>query len=227
MTENAPVKLDCAQLTPRELAVQLRAAQLRAPSGEVNVELTGLETNLCPSGVCSGLTEHLAVKAVGNVGDFCFLLGAEATLEVRGNAGDCIGHSMISGQVTVHGNAGRCVAAFAQGGFVAVLGQAGDCCAVGLAGADVLIRSRVGDRAGSCMQSGTLLLGNGAGEELGAGMTGGVIYVRGEVKSKSTSVRVERFKEADSMRLSLLLARAGIKANGSDFKVYRAKGQSS
>ena len=132
---------------------------------------------------------------------------------------------MVSGQITVQGNAGRCAATYAQGGFVAVLGQATECCGLGLDGADVLIRSRTGDRAGWNMRSGTLVLGNGTGDELGTGMTGGVIYVRGEVKSKSSAIRLERFKDADAMRLSLLLARAGIKANSAEFKVYRAKGQ--
>lgn len=228
LTETVTLKIDCSQRTPHELATQLRDSQLRAAQqrseiGEVKLELTGLEANPGLAGLCSGLTEHITVQILGNVGDFCFLLGAEAILEIRGHAGDCLGHSMISGHVTVHGNAGKHVAAYAKGGFVAVLGQAGDGCAAGLSGADVLIRSRVGDRAGWCMRGGTLLLGNGAGEELGAGMTGGVIYVRGEVKSKSNAVRLERFKEADSLRLSLLLARAGIKASGADFKIYRPK----
>ncbi len=228
MTENVTVKIDCGLLSPHELAAQLRverlkAEELRAQNCEVKLELTGLDAKLLHSGVCSGLSEHISVCAMGSVGDYCFLLGAEAILDIRGNVGDCLGHSMTSGHVTVHGNAGRHVAAYAKGGFVAVLGQAGDGCATGLVGADVLIRSRAGDRAGWCMQGGTLLLGNGAGDELGAGMTGGLIYVRGEVKSKSASVRMERFKEADSLRLSLLLARAGIKASGADFKVYRPK----
>ncbi len=224
MKDSKLVEIDCSQLSPKALAELLRGEQLRSAPGETRVELTGLDAGFPPSGLCAGLTEHLTVQIPGSVGDFCFLLGAEAILDVRGEARDCVGHSMVSGQITIQGNAGHGVAAYAKGGFVAVLGQAGNGCAVGLDGADVLVRSRVGDRAGESMRSGTLVLGNGAGEELGAGMLGGVIYVRGEVKSKSSSVRMDRFKEADSLRLSLLMARAGIKASGAEFKVYRAKG---
>jgi len=220
VTESVPQILDSTQLSPRQLMERLRAVESEA---SVQIELGGAE-GVAPAGLCSGLAEHIQVEIMGSVGDFCYTLGAEAALEIRGRAGDCLGHSMLSGQVTVHGPAGRCVAAYARGGFVAVLGQAGECCGLGLQGADVLVRSRTGDKAGWGMRGGTLVLGNGAGEELGAGMSGGVIYVRGEVKSKSSSVRVERFKDTDALRLSLLLARAGIKASGAEFKVYRAKG---
>lgn len=217
--EDAPLQLDCSQLSPRELAEQLRAQGTERP-----IDLVGLDTQPPLSGLCSGVTGPLTIQALGNVGDFCCLLGAEATVDIRGQAGDCVGHSLLSGQIIVHGTAGRCVAAYAQGGFVAVLGQAGVGCGLGLNGGDVLIRSRAGDYAGMHMRNGTLILGNGAGDELGAGMTGGVIYVRGEVKSKSADIRLERIKDADAMRLSLLMARAGIKANTAEFKVFRAKG---
>lgn len=216
----SPNKVDCSQLSSRQLTELLH----KLPA-ESSIELLIGEAGTAKlSGLCSGLKEHVQVLLQGAAGDFCYLLGAEAALEIRGSAGECLGHSMRSGQISLHGPAGRCVASYATGGFVAVLGQAGDYCGLGLDGADVLIRSRCGHRAGWQMNSGTLVLGNGAGDELGAGMTGGVIYVRGEVKSKSDSIRAERFKDTDALRLSLLMARAGIKANGAEFKVYRAKG---
>jgi glutamate synthase domain-containing protein 3 len=73
------------------------------------------------------------------------------------------------------------------------------------------------------MNSGTLVLGNGCGENLGQGMTGGAIYVRGEVGSVADNVQSGRLKEADTIRLSLMLVRAGIKTTYEKFQVFRAK----
>jgi glutamate synthase domain-containing protein 3 len=218
VADDSAIELNCAELTSRELAKQLRSSTV-----DTAFRLVDVDHKQRLGGVGAGLSEEINVDIHGSVGDFLFLLGGNATFSVRGHVGDCSCHSMLSGQVVVHGNAGRCLAAYATGGFVAVLGNAGDRCGQGLAGADVLVRSKVGNLAGLGMRDGALVLGNGAGEQLGQGMTGGVIYVRGEVKSKAETLRSVRLKDADTMRLSLLLARAGIKANGADFKAYRAK----
>ena len=219
MTDSPPTIIDCASLAASELPMRLGGLD-----EDASVLLTGFPAAAPWAGLCSGLAHPITVAIEGDVGDFCYLLGNQATLEIRGHAGDCLAHSLVGGQITVQGNAGRCAAAFAQGGFVAVLGQAGEQCGVGLSGGDLLVRSRSGDRAGQDMRSGTLVLGNGTGHELGHGMTGGVIFVRGEVKSKSPHVRMDRLKDADALRLSLLLARAGIKAQSSEFKLFRVKG---
>ncbi|MEM7558812.1 MAG: hypothetical protein AAF394_06785, partial [Planctomycetota bacterium] len=68
------------------------------------------------------------------------------------------------------------------------------------------------------------VLANGAGENLGIGMTGGAIYLRGEARSVAPDLRVERMRDADSMRLSLLLARAGVRGDIKEFKLYRPRG---
>ncbi len=218
MNATSKIIIDCAQLTARALAEQLRAL----PEDSA-VKLLNHIPQLGSAGLCSGLAHHLAIEVDGHVGDMCFFLGSEAHIEVKGNSGDSLGHSMSSGVITVNGSAGNCLAAFASGGFIAVLGQAGECCAQGLCGADVFVRSRVGKRAGYAMRSGTLVLGNGAGDGLGEGMTGGEIYVRGEVPSKVAGLRQERMRDADNLRLTLFLARAGIKAALTEFKVFRPR----
>ncbi len=218
MNAPPPTTIDCAQLTASDLA-----GQLRALPDETVVKLLGYRPQPGSAGLCSGLAHHLTIEVDGNVGDMCFFIGSEAHVEVKGNAGNNLGHSMTSGGITVHGNAGHSLAAFASGGFVAVLGQAGERCAQGLCGGDVFVRSRVGQQAGYAMRSGTLVLGNGAGKGLGEAMTGGEIYVRGEVSSKPDSLRQERMRDADSLRLTLFLARAGIKATPGEFKVFRPR----
>ncbi|QDV26589.1 hypothetical protein [Aureliella helgolandensis] len=199
------------------------AARLRVCVAEQNVVLQA-DPQRKLNAVGAGTTLPLNLEIEGTVGDFVGLLSAEASYKISGNVGDCCGHSMLSGAISVQGAAGESLGAYAAGGFIFVLGKAGGSCGLGLRGADVFVRSTVGNRAGVAMQSGTLVLGNGAGDELGLGMQGGVIYVRGEVKSIAECVRGVRLKDADALRLSLLLARAGIKSDGKDFKAFRAKG---
>ncbi len=219
MSSDAPVRWNCAGWSPAEITVKLR--ELNADAA---VEVVGHLPQIGQAGLFSGLSQRLTIEVTSDVGDLLFFLGAEASIDVRGNAGDCLGHSMRSGRVTVAGNAARSLAAYATGGFVAVLGHAAERCGEGLSGANVFVRSRVGAMAGYAMRGGTLVLGNGCGERLGEEMTGGVIYVRGEITSKATSLRADRMKAADSLRLSLLLAEAGIKSSGSDFQVFRPQG---
>ena len=176
----------------------------------------------CPHGFAAGLAVPLAINITGDIGDFAFLLNEQAEIEVSGNIGSCAGHSLASGYLQVNGNAGDAFGAYATGGVLACIGRAGARCGLGLAGGDVVVRSDVGDEAAMGMTAGTLILGNSVGDHLGAGMRGGTIYARGTVKSLAAGVREYRLKESDTMRLSLLLARAGIRAAAKEFRVYRA-----
>ncbi|MEZ6138260.1 MAG: hypothetical protein R3C53_25535 [Pirellulaceae bacterium] len=193
-------------------------AQLENLADDTSVQL---EVDEPFHGFGAGLDQALTIAIAGNVGDFAFLLSERAHYDVAGNAGRCCGHSFASGSVLVHGSAGDCLAAFATGGFIAVHNNAADRCGMELAGADVFVRRSVGDDAGYRMRDGALVLGNGAGENVGREMTGGLIFIRGDVKSTAPHVRPARMKDAEALRLSLFLARAGIKGGGADFKVYR------
>lgn len=175
-------------------------------------------------GFAAGLNKPLTIHINGDVGDFAFMLNQLAEIEVSGNVGSCAGHSMTSGFVLVNGNAADGFGAYATGGIVACIGRAGMRCGLGLAGGDVVVRSDVGSEAAFGMTGGTLVLGNSVGEHLGAGMTGGTIFVRGTVQSLAPGLRENRLKDSDTMRLSLLLARAGIRAAAKEFRVYRALG---
>ncbi len=219
MNADDTMRWNCAEWSPVELN-----AKLRELAAGASVELAGYTPRSGQMGLCCGLDQRVNINVVGDVGDLFFFLGTEASLDVRGNAGDCLGHSMRSGRITVTGRVANAAGAYATGGFIAVLGQAGARCALGLSGADVFIRSRVGDHAGHAMRDGTLVLGNGCGEQLGSQMTGGVIYVRGEVASKAPGLRSDRLKNAALLRLRLLFAEAVIKSQGSEFQVFRSEG---
>ena len=216
-SQPAATQLDCATLGAREIGEQLRAAE-----SDSCWELTGVKRKL--SGLGAGCETEFQVKIAGDVGDFAFMLSQNAEWEITGKAGVCCGHSLVSGRVVVHESAAECLGANMQGGFIAVLGTAARRCGFRNSGGDILIRSAVGDEAGAFMSQGDLVLANGAGDNLGIGMTGGAIYLRGEARSVAPDLRVERMRDADSMRLSLLLARAGVRGDIKEFKLYRPRG---
>ncbi|MEM7475969.1 MAG: hypothetical protein AAF483_13330 [Planctomycetota bacterium] len=211
------IVIECSSLNARAIGEKLREIE-----PEASVVLRGVDGRL--SGFAAGVESEFNATVAGSVGDFAFMLCQEADWEVDGAAGHCCGHSLASGRVLIRGPAADYLGAFIQGGFIAVLGGAGNRCGYRNAGGDILIRSLVGNEAGAYMSAGDLVLANGAGENLGHGMQGGVIYLRGDAASIAPCVRHERMKDADSMRLSLLLARAGIKGDVKEFKVYRPRG---
>jgi len=212
--EKPIVDIDAARSTIEEL----RAALERFPE-QVRHRLIGLPGTLV--GVGAGLDRAVDVLVDGNVGPYAFMLCQRGRIEITQNAGLACGHSFHSGNILIRGDCGSHVAAYALGGLVAVHGRAGDFAAYGLSGGEVVIRSRCGLAAGASMNSGTLIIGNGAGEELGQGMTGGTIFVRGPVDSLADGVQSVPTKDADSLRLGLLLARAGLKTKLAEFQAFR------
>ncbi|MEZ6077178.1 MAG: hypothetical protein R3C56_16375 [Pirellulaceae bacterium] len=139
MSSDAPIRWNCSDWTPAELAKRLRELD-----SDAAVELAGHVPQIGQAGLFSGLSQRLTIEVSGDVGDFLFFVGAEASIDVRGNAGDCVGHSMRSGRVTVAGNAARSLATCATGGFVAVLGQAAEPLRRKALRCRCLCRSRVG-----------------------------------------------------------------------------------
>ena len=217
MAETEIATIECADLTQRELRSLIGAIE---PG--VHTALTGFQSDW--NGVAAGVSLEGTLVAQNSVGDFAATLGDIENFEIAGDAGDSLCHSFRGGRTLVRGRAGNYVAAYANGGFVIVHATAGFRCGFRLSGADVFVRGTVGDEAGAQMSDGVLVLGNGAGKETGRGMTGGTIYARGEVESFASHVKPIRMKDADSMRLSLLLARAGVKGGViKEFKAYRPR----
>jgi glutamate synthase domain-containing protein 3 len=216
--KNPEVEVNASTLTHDQLLEQLSAVASDTP-----IRVTGLDAN--NSGVLSGLDLSADLQIDSAIGSYAFMAARQSAIVVAGNAGDGCGHSLQSGSILVRGDAKNFLAAYAVSGYIAVHGRAGDYAAYGLAGADVLIRSRCGNGVATRMSGGTLVLGNGCGENLGEGMTGGIIYVRGEVGSVAPNVQASRLKEAETIRLSLMLVRAGIKTTYEKFQVYRARSE--
>jgi glutamate synthase domain-containing protein 3 len=215
--ENKPeITFDASGLTSDQLLNQLAGM-----SSDAKVRVIGLSEELC--GTLAGFDQSLEVNFASGIGPYAFMAARQAAFEVESNVAIGCGHSFQSGSILIRGDANNFLAAYAVGGYIAIHGRAGDYVGYGLAGADVLVRSRCGNGVGTNMRSGTLVLGNGCRENLGQGMTGGAIYVRGEVGSVAEEVQAGRLKETDTIRLSLMLVRAGIKTTYGKFQVFRAK----
>lgn len=217
MSENvSPVQeLDASGMTKEQVLNQLAEYE-----EDAKIRIIGLSDS---AGWLAGVNRSLELIVAQNLGQFACMACDNAAIDIVGSVGLNCAHSMRSGSLLIRGDAGDFLAAYGIGGYVAVHGKAGDFAGYGMSGADLLIRSRCGNFAGAMMRSGALVLGNGCGENLGIGMTGGTIYVRGEVGSMADGVRVSRLKETDTIRLSLMLVRAGIKTAYDQFKVFRAK----
>lgn len=181
-----------------------------------------LKASDLPNYVLNGIRTQGKFRVVGDLGDYCAMSFGDAEGYIDGSAGNYFGHSLQSGMLTVRGNTKNSLAALGVGGLLTVYGSSGSRTAVGLQGADVVVRGSVASLAGLGMRAGTLIIGGNAGEELGKGMTGGTIYLRGEPASLSDDIEEVRIKESDKLKIGLLLLKAGIKAAGKDFKVFRS-----
>ncbi|GIX00382.1 MAG: tributyrin esterase [Pirellulaceae bacterium] len=195
-------------------------AYLRSLTPPIEANVVNLPATV--SGVAAGLRKGIHLQFAADVGNYFYFLGADAQIEVHGSCGACTAYQMESGSLLIRNSADDFLGAFAKGGFLGVHGKAGNDCGYALAGADIVVRSTCGDRAGCGMSGGDLVLCNGSGAELGLNMVGGTIFVRGTAKPAS-GVREVRMKSAEALRLSLLLARAGIKGDVKDFRVYRPR----
>ncbi len=206
------------ELSSIELNRQLRETDWQV--GE-EAEIVGAEGQ---PAVAAGIIHSIKIIVHGVIGDYGFAMIDGSECEVVGDVGAACGHSLLAGSILVRGHAGSALGAFGVGGFVATHWSAGDRCAMCNAGTEFVIRSDVGRQAAWGMKGGTLVIGADAKEGLGDSMTGGTIYIRGKAESVAPHLKENRMKDADSLKLGLLLVRAGIKADPKDFRVYRVRG---
>lgn len=169
----------------------------------------------------AGIESFQRWRIEGSLGDYCLLAFGGQDSEVTGDVGWAFGQGMESGQLVVRGHAGAYLGSLASGGLLAVYGSAGERCGAGLLGGELMVRGDVGKECGYRMRSGTIIVGGSAGPLLGAEMRGGTIYVRGEVDSLAPGVIEYRLKEADHIRIGLMLLKSGVKATGKEFRGFQ------
>lgn len=238
---NAPVSPDPSELcidlstfSPKQMMESIRAQVLAlarrketghdaSSSSDEHWMLPSLKITGCAGqdGIGSGLRNISKLNVAGNLGDFAFTAFEAGDCRIDGRVGSFLGHSIHSGILIVNGHAEHAVGAMGTGGTIAVYGNAGDRIAAFLNGADIVVRGSVGEFAGLGMQQGCLIVGGNTGPNLGHRMRAGTIYVRGEVESHSPDIEEVRTREPDRLKIGLLMLKAGIKATGKEFRVFR------
>jgi methylamine---glutamate N-methyltransferase subunit B len=169
----------------------------------------------------TGVASNVPWSFQGRLGDYCFGAAANLECKVDGEVGHGFAEMMQSGIIEVRGNAGDALMGFGKSGLIVVHGNTGRRAGVGLDGGELIVKGSVGSQAGFEMQSGTIIIFGSAGSMLGLDARGGTIYVGGEVESTSANLEEDRIREADRLRLSLLLLKAGIETKPASWKVFR------
>jgi formylmethanofuran dehydrogenase subunit C len=212
--QTTPTKIDLSKKSidgcTEEIATACRGAEA--------VTIVGAQGH---HAIGAGIESVQRWRIEGSLGDYCLLSFGGQDSEVTGDVGYAFGQGMESGQLVVRGHAGAYLASLATRGLLAVYGSAGERCGAGLLGGELMVRGDVGKECGYRMRSGTIIVGGSAGPLLGAEMRGGTIYVRGEVDSLAPGVLEYRLKEADHIRIGLMLLKSGVKATGKEFRGFQ------
>lgn len=216
------IAIDVSGMTSREVNAQLRTL-INASTSIFRVRMVGAEQqdNLITA------IPPAQILISGNVGNFCAAALRNADVEILGNAETGIAHSLQSGVVTVHNNCSATAGAMAEGGLIVIHGNAGVRCGVGLNGADIVVEGSVGAYAGMYMRQGTIVVLGNVGPLAGLGSTGGTWFIQGEIDNPPKHLVESRLKDADKLRLGLLLLNSGMDANAKDFRKYVVDGQQS
>jgi formylmethanofuran dehydrogenase subunit C len=211
------------QLTPEKLDLFIREASFERFSNDVKA-VDVLDTKSADWGGC-GWRYPIPITFHGSIGDFCLSGATELDATIHGDVGSNFCSMLTSGTAKASGCAGNATAAFARGGLVVIGSNSGDRSGVGLSGGDLMVLGSVGEQAGFQMQSGNLIIAGDTGSLLGLGATGGTIYVRGKPASVASNIEEDRMREADRLRLSLLLLKSGIDLKSAVWKVFRVAPQ--
>ena len=207
--------IDITGLSSQEANAQIRELVL-AKNSEQRLRVVGAKGhhNLVTA------VPSATITLEGNVGDYCAAALKDADVEVHGTAATGFGHSLRSGVVSVQMGAGIAAGAMASGGLLIIHGDAGPRCGAGLEGADIVIEGSVGPYAGLSMRGGTLVILGQVDAMAGYGATAGTWFVLGDIRDNAPCLVESRMKEADKLRLALLLLNSGLQVNAKDFRKY-------
>lgn len=216
------IAIDISGLTSRDVNAQLRTL-INASTSIVRVRLVGADQqdNLVTA------IPPAQILITGNVGNYCAAALKNADVEILGSAETGVAHSLQSGVVTVRNSCSAAAGAMAEGGLIVIHGDAGTRCGAGLNGADIVVEGSVGPYAGMYMRQGTIVVLGNVGPMAGIGSTGGTWFIQGEIESPPKQLIESRLKDADKLRIGLLLLNSGMDANAKDFRKYVVEGQQS
>lgn len=201
--------------SPTDLNASLRN-QLAESRSPLRVRLQGLNQQ---DNLVTGLP-GIQIIAEGSVGNYCFVALKDADVEIQGSADAALAHSMESGLVIARGNVGPNAGALSSGGLLVIHGNAASRCGAGLRGADIVVEGSVGSYCGLGMQAGTIVVFGNMGPMAGWGSSGGTFFVHGEVETPAPALVESRLKDADKLRLGLLLLNSGLDSKVREFRKF-------
>jgi len=170
--------------------------------------------------IACGLNAPIGVTVNGHAGFYCGGMNQQADITIRGHAGVGVGENMMSGTVRVTGNASESAGATAQGGLLVVEGDASSRCGISMKGVDIVVGGSVGHMSAFMAQSGHLVICGDAGDALGDSIYEAILFVRGKVASLGADCIEKEMRPEHIVKLTELLASAGIDADPADFQRY-------
>ena len=197
--------IDLAQTRVRELNAALH--RLAPDTNETHWRV------LNPRGrhaVAVGIDAPILIEVEGLVGYYCAGMNKQATVIVRGNAGQGVAENMMSGEVRIAGDASQAAGATGCGGLLVIDGNASARCGISMKGIDIVVKGSVGHLSAFMAQAGSLVVLGDAGEALGDSIYEARLYVRGEPKSLGADCIVKDMREEHKAALRKLLDAAGL-----------------
>ena len=206
MASSAPLTIDCAGRSTREINVEIRRA---AEDGVPEVELLNPQArhNL---GVSVLKPIHVVYR--GHVGSYTAGLCDGITAEIHGTAGWGVADNLMSGEVVVHGNAATSAAPSIRGGRVVVRGDAGPRSGMILKKGELIIGGKAGYMSGFMMQNGRMIVCGDADTGLGDSMYQGVIFLGGRAEELGSGLEEVDPEPGELDEVAALLDRYEIKA---------------
>lgn len=205
-------RIDCSQMTTRQINTAIRHAAQR---GSSSITLINPDTR---HNLAVGIVDALRINIEGSVGYYAGGLSDGIQLTINGVAGWGLAENLMSGEVLLKGSAGQSAAASIRGGRVVIQGDAGARCGIAMKGGTVVVGGNVGYMSAFMMQKGILVVCGDADEALGDSIYEGVIYLRGTCRSLGSDAEEQEFTEQDLQAVSAALKGIGIDANPADFR---------
>lgn len=186
---------DAADLSPRQINLELRRLVYGEQIGEVRIENPGAKHS-----VAVGILTRCRITIDGSVGYFGATLGDGPEIRITGRVGWSVAENMMSGVTVIDKNAGSLTGAAMRGGDLVVRGRVGARTGIDQKGGTIIVGGDAGTLTGFMMQRGRQIICGNAGAGLGDSMYDGAIYVGGEVASLGVDcVEAEMGPEDDEL----------------------------
>ncbi|MDT7627534.1 MAG: methylamine---glutamate N-methyltransferase subunit [Pseudonocardiales bacterium] len=185
-------EFDAAELTPRQINLELRRLLYTEGITEVTVRNPGAKHS-----IAVGLLTRCRLTIDGSLGYFGVGLIDGPEIRITGRVGWSVAENMMSGVVVIDKNAGSLTGAALRGGDLVVRGHVGARTGIDQKGGTIIVGGNAGSMTGFMMQRGRQIICGNVGQGLGDSMYEGAIYVGGEVASLGVDCVEVEFGEAD------------------------------